>query len=457
MAPQFIGLFLWVVFFDQIPGETVGRTRILWPVGGAAVGGLLAYLLLYRTPALWGLRSRRPLAVVASRTFGVEGATVVPGLLLALVQVVWLALGVYYATALGLDGLERLGLLDPSYRNPIRVGSAELPGGLFVFTSLMWTLASALTGRYLMRVIAALMQVYPVLPALLLGTTAAVAMKGLPDYQVAMNATSGVASGWPVAAVVVQMILGFFSASALVCADWGAVARAERDVSLGGWVGVAFASWVVATLSVLCVAGAYTRYGLPAPPGPGSVRALAFTHALRTLIGGRTSGFMLIGFSLVALAPACYAASFLSERLNVLWPRVSRTRWTLSAAGVAWVLALSGVLGRLLPVFGVVGAVFAPVVGAMAADFLRSRGAWTHPRRGVNRPGVMAWVVGLVIGLTPVVGPTLGARDLASVQPAALFAFLAAFVTYLALAVLGFESPTEEAIGPGPREPAASE
>src|SRR5262249_14166113 len=156
-----------------------------------------------------------------------------------------------------------------------------------------------------------------------------VALRGLPDYQVAMARTAGTAGGPAVAAVAVQMVFGFFSAAALVCADWGVVARDERDVRLGGWVGVALASWVVATLSVLPAAGAFTRLG------PDTARALTFVQALRTLVAGKTAGFMLIGFALVALAPGCYAAFLLSERLNLLVPRVSRTRSALAGAAVA--------------------------------------------------------------------------------------------------------------------------
>jgi hypothetical protein len=448
LATQLIGLFLWVAFFDQVPAETLGRCRLLWPVAGAGIGGLLSYLLLYRPPALWGHRTGRPLAVVAARTFGVRGATWVPGLPLALVQVVWLAVAVQYGTALCLLGLELIGLLDPGYHRGLRLGAVNLPGPLFLFTALLWSFAAAFTGRYLVRVIAALMNVYPILPALLLGTTAAVAMRGLPEYQAAMSGlgdrTGGTAAGVAVALVAAQMVFGFFSSSALLCADWGAVLRGERDVKLGGWVGVVLASWVVATLSLLCVAGAFPRYGLPVPVGPGSWRALTFTESVRSLVGGKTAGFMLIGFGLTALAPACYASFLLGDRLNLIRPRVSRTRWTIVGALLAWLLVASGLVARLLPVFEVVGAVFAPALGAIAADYVRSRGRWTGARLGWSGPGLLAWLVGVVLGLTPVLGGLLGARRLANLQPAAVFAFAAAFLTYLVLGTLGSETAVVE-------------
>lgn len=445
LAPQLIGLFLWIAYFDQIPAETLGRSGLLWPVAGAAIGGILGYLCLYRSPALWGQRTGRPIAVLAARTFGVRGASWLPGLPFALVQVVWLAISTGYGTTLCLTGLELLGLLDPGFHRPVRVAGLDLPGHLFLIASLAWTLACSLTGRYLIRVISALMNVYPILPALLLGLTAAVALKGLPDYQAEVSriGSDGGEGGVVVALVVVQFVFAFFSAASLLAADWGAVCRRESDVKLGGWVGVTFASWVVATLALLSVAGAFTRYGLRVPVGPGSFSALTFSHAVRTLIGGKAGGMVLIGFGLTALAPACYSAHLLGEGLHTLQPRVSRTYWGVTGALIAWVLIVTGRVQHLLPVYSLIGAVFAPISGAIAADYVRSRGRWPAARRGWNGPGWLSWAVGLVVGLTPLVGSLLGNPRLAAIQPAAVFAFVFSFLTYLALALLGGESPDE--------------
>ena len=76
------------------------------------LAGLLCYLLLYRSPAMWGCSTGRPLGVIATSTFGVNGATWVPGLLLAGAAVVWLAVSADYATALSLRGLVLVRLLD---------------------------------------------------------------------------------------------------------------------------------------------------------------------------------------------------------------------------------------------------------------------------------------------------------------------------------------------------------
>ncbi len=375
-----------------------------------------------------------------------------PGLLLTLVQIVWLAVATRFATSLSLTGLELIGLLDPGFQRPLRIGSIELPGVLFLFTSLVWAFMAAFTGRYLVRVIAALMNIYPILPAFLLGMTAAVALRTIPDYQGRFARVAvgkfGSPEGWTAAVATVQMVFGFFSAAALLMAHWGIVAREKRDVTRGGWVGAAFAPWIVVTLALLCVAGAIPRWGMDVALGPAAYQRISFAQALRTLIGGKTAGGMLLAFGLVALAPACYAGYLIGDGLNQRVPRLSRSAWTVVGAVAAWLLVAAGVGGHLRPLFDVMGALFAPACGAIAADYLRSRGAWPGARRGWNGPGVLAWAVGVVIAATPLVAVSLGMKALASAQPAAVFGFLAAFTTYLVLAAIGSESPLEPTIGP---------
>ena len=92
-------------------------------------------------------------------------------------------------------------------------------------------------------------------------------------------------------------------------------------------------------------------------------------------------------------------------------------------------------------IFSLMGAAFAPMVAAMAADYVRHRGDWPGARRGVNLPGLIAWAVGLAVGLVPTIAAARGWDAGTRFQPAAVYAFLAAFLAYLALAGLGAEAP----------------
>jgi len=461
LAPNLIGLFLWVAFFDQIPRETLALGGVLWPVLGAGLGGLLCYLFLYHTPAEWGVATGRPLAVLATSTFGVEGATWVPGVLLALAQVAWLAVSTLYGTTLTLRGLVLLQLLDPKLLHVWVVGGWTLPGPLFLVASLAWCLQAAFVGRYLVRVIAALMNVYPALPALMLGLTTLLAFKGLRGFQAGTGGGGAAesAGGLPlplfVMLLTVQTVFGFFATAGLLSADWGAVTRDAGDVRRGGWVGVVFAPWVVATLAILTVAGAGGQRVARGPLATEAVRAIPYTAALETLVSGRAAGSMLVAFGLAALAPACYAAFFFSTRMNDTFPSVGKTRWTLALVAAGWLLLVSGGVGRTLDVFNVVGGLLAPVAGALAGDRVRAGGVWPGPRRGFNPPGWVAWVCGSALGLAPVAGRLGGFPAVASLQPAAVYGFLLAFLVYVLTAAVVGESPPDPRVAEAEADAAA--
>ncbi len=453
-----IGLFLWVAFYDQFPREVVGRGNLAWPVGGGVLGGLLGCALLYMSPALWSWRTGQTLDVTATRTFGVRGARWVPGGLIAAVQVVWIAIAVRYATALTMRGLELVGMLDPSARHLIVLGPhARLPGGLFLVTAFAWALSATLSGRYLVRVIGALMKVYPIVPAFMLGVSCLVALRGVPVYKaiaaaIPQQPDSLLTSVFLLLAAT-QMVFAFISAGALSGADLGAISKTEQDVRNGGWIGIAGSVAVILTLAALIVAGASGKLGVPFPVTATTGRTYTVTRAVEVLIGGRMAGVMLLMFGLAGLAPACFSSYVLGTRANELLPRVSRTKFTVAGAVLAWLLVIGGGVDRLYPVFGVVGASLAPVAGAIAADFSRSKGAWPGARAGVSWPGVVAWALGMVVGVVPVIAELVGNTRLARIQPASLFAFAVAYVAYSTLARMLGESPDQPPAGAPPASP----
>ena len=58
---------------------------------------------------------------------------------------------------------------------------------------------------------------------------------------------------------------------------------------------------------------------------------------------------------------------------------------------VSIVLAVTGLTGKVVEVFVVIGASFGPVCGAMMADYLLSGGKWSGPRAGFNPAGWISW------------------------------------------------------------------
>jgi cytosine permease len=270
---------------------------------------------------------------------------------------------------------------------------------------------------------------------------------------------------------MIQLVFGFFATSGATAADWGAVCRDARDVRLGGLVGVALAALVLATIPLITVAGALGRS--PAPPGLSAelaaqerleklsasrqsedvleparreVRAIGaedFTYrgVLQLGIGGYGGGAMLLILGMPLLGPSCFAPFLFGHRFAAAWPRWPRWAWSLIGGVAAWPLIATGMVRQLGPVFSLVGAMAAPVVGALAADSVRCRGTWPGPRRGVNRAGVLSWAVGFAVGLLPLIGAAIGSPPLRRFGPAAVFAFVAAFLAYALLSRVGLEPP----------------
>ncbi len=472
LAPQFITLFLWVAFYDRLAPSTLAVGGLAWSSLGALAGALGGYLLFYLVPATWGLGSRRGLIGVAAATFGRSGARWLPGGLLGLAQVGWFAAGNYYATTYMLEGLAACRLTGPPELTRDWHGWT-VAGPLVLTTALVWTFAFAATSRYLLRVIAAIMIVYPIVPAAALGFAMTRNLTGLGVFDVRAFADdalqpagdAGRQAFWAMA----QWVGAFLAASGLLAADWGASSRDTRDVRVGGLVGVVLAPTIVVILALATIAGTcgrrpptalvaaradFQRAQVMRGQGPVVDQArrdleaaqaaaparLTFDWALKEGIGGPLGGGLLIAFALASMAPAVYAAFLGGSRFAALASPPSQTLWTFLTAAAAYPLVILGVPGRPELFLTVMGAALAPVAGAMAADALLHRGRWPGERPGVNLAGFLAWGVGLVVGLLPVVGPLLGRPELGRVIPSTFLAGLAALTAYLLFAAIGLET-----------------
>ena len=167
LAPQLIGLFLWVVYFDQIPARDARpRRRRSGRSSGRRSGACSVTCCFIGPRRCGGWRRAGRSAVIATSTFGVRGATWVPGLLLAV------AAGRLAGRRDRLrDGAQPRGrwcCFGCSIRatsRRCRSAGERRRAFLFLVTSLLWCFAAAFVGRYLVRVIAALMNVFPVVPA----------------------------------------------------------------------------------------------------------------------------------------------------------------------------------------------------------------------------------------------------------------------------------------------------
>ena len=200
------------------------------------------------------------------------------------------------------------------------------------------------------------------------------------------------------------MVFGFFATSGLSSADWGAAARDAKDVKAGGWVGVAMASWVVATLAILTVCrrdrrssgdGRGRHVDVHGGPGIASRRPDRRGDAPAPRARGARAGVL----RLVRRVPSASTTT---------WPRVSRTKWTILAAGLAWLLLSGGWVGRLFDVFSLLGGLLAPRP-ARSRPTMSAPGASGRAREpGTTRPGCSPGPLGSIVGLAPLIGQVAG-------------------------------------------------
>ena len=182
----------------------------------------------------------------------------------------------------------------------------------------------------------------------------------------------------------------------------------------GGWVGVALAPWIIVTLALLCVAGALPRWGFDMRFGSTAYERFSFTQALRTLIGGKTAGGMVLGFGLVALragmlrkfpvrrrdepSPAPPVANRLDVRRRAR-SLVARHSWT----------------GRPSPTdFRHPRRNLRPGLRRDPRGLRAVARCVARRRVGWNGPGVLGWGVGVGIAATMVYAGMLGSKTTAA-------------------------------------------
>src|SRR6185437_12788717 len=85
-APAYAGIFLAVIFYQQMAENTLSQASVGTCLLGLLVGGLIAWGLFYYAPAMLGMKTGRPLYIVGTSTFGTQG-NYLPGFLMGLLQV----------------------------------------------------------------------------------------------------------------------------------------------------------------------------------------------------------------------------------------------------------------------------------------------------------------------------------------------------------------------------------
>lgn len=444
-APTYAGIFLWFVFWQDAAsgGRNTGGGVCTLPGGilshgvglallGLIVAALLCHFLFYLVPGLLGLKTGLPLYVVGTSTYGVQGGFLMPGFLMGLLQFGWLGVNAYFSSLL---------LSDTFGGNPVaqRV------------IAVLWAGGAAFVGLKGIQYVAKVATYLPLIPLAILLILVVKTIGSVGDFEpgVVVNAVKvnnakmvveAAAKGQTIQlptealgsigiiALVITYIVGFFATAGAAGVDFGTNSKDEKDVSLGGLVGIALATIVTGGLAILIAAGAH---GAANGADPTTLRA---TSLMGHIMGSEKTGkVMMFLLALAAFPPACFSSFIAANSFKTTLPKVNPFISVGVGTLVSIVLAVTGWAGTVIAVFGVIGASFGPVCGAMMVDYLLAGKKWAGPRAGFNAAGWISWVVGFAVGMAPLVG-------IADIPAAPLAAFVVGAVLYYVLAKAGLES-----------------
>lgn len=405
-APSYAGVFLWIAFYQTMAQGTIDRAGLGVCIAALAAAALICYALFYYVPGLLGMKTGFPLYVVGSSTFGTTGGYALPGLFMGLLQVGWFAVGTFFSTKYILTGL----------------GLDATPGtALFWTVAAIWTYVMATIGILGIGYVAKASLFLNAIPFFMILVVFLQVKDGIGSHQVTNP------NNWGAFTTILQTVIGFFATAGAAGVDFGMNSRDERDVRMGGLVGIAGAILYAGGLPLLSVAGARAL--------DPSITSFSY-DAVISSIGGVMATAMFFLFALASIVPACFCAFIAGNSFSTMLPGVSRSLSTLVGVTVALLLAGTGVAADLGSVFGLVGASFGPICGAMVADYLLSGRKWAGPRQGINWAGYGAWAVGFIVGISPQLGLDL------PLHPLALASFAVGFIVYVLLAKAGLQPAT---------------
>jgi len=276
-----------------------------------------------------------------------------------------------------------MGLLQFGWVAVNTYGSTMAMNTMFNFSGIplylvmcVWAVAAVVCALKGIQYVAKFSTYLPLIPLAILLVLLAKTIGGVSSFDAeAFTKAHVIAGKAPLSPIMVlafalTFIVGFFATAGAAGVDFGTSARNKRDVQLGGLVGVSLA--------------------------------------------------------ITAFPSACFSSLIAANSIKTTLPKVNP--WISCGIGcvVALALAISGVAGKCVAIFGFIGASFGPICGAIAMEYVLSKGRWSGPRAGFNPAGWLSWALGFLVGVQPNFEAQCG-----FVIPAApVFAFVVGAVVY---------------------------
>jgi cytosine permease len=337
---------------------------------------------------------------------------------MGLLQIGWYSVGTFYATKLMLGAF----------------GRSDQIGPLFVIVAIVWGYIFALFGAFGIKYVATISSYLPWVAVAMLGIAGVCALPHVADFKFTPPAEGpGALAG---VCLIIQLVIGFFATAGAAGVDFGTSSRDANDVKMGGLTGIMLSIIVAGGLGIIIVAGA-----LGIDP---SVKPVVF--ASLPVVSPGVAKVMLLLLAIGSMAPACFCSSIIGNSLSTMMPSMGRVKLTMAGATIGIALAATGVAGKLEIFFGLIGASFGPICGAIVADYLLSGRKWAGPREGVSIAGYVAWIAGFLVGICN--NPALGNHAvLPGWHPTGVYSFIVGFVVYAVLAKAGLQGKTVELPG----------
>lgn len=458
-AQTYAGVMLWFVFWQSLVSAGGAPGGILSAGVGVALLGivlaaLICHFLFFLVPGLLGMRNGLPLYIIGTSTYGVQGGLIMPGFLMGALQFGWL----------GVNAFAVARLLCQCFG-----WTAEAPAFGHAVLATLFAILAAFMGLKGIQYVARVATYLPIIPVVVLLLLVAKTAGGLasfspekvmnPPTAAAVQAEAGAKAeasspaktdaaapaakeepkGLPwylVLAVISSYIVGFFATAGAAGVDIAMSNRDERDVQLGGFTGITVATIFAAGLAVLIVAGAHGQ-GVDLSKLTKDMNPLNPVDLMQSsIIGGTTANLIMILLAISSFPGACFSAFIAVNSFKTTMPKVNPYVSVGIGTLASIAMAVTGVAGKVDWVFGMIGASFGPICGAMVADYLLSGKKWAGPRAGFNMAGWISWAVGFAIGadIIPGIKGTIPALP--------VVAFAIGFVLYIALAKAGLVSKT---------------
>lgn len=466
---------------------------------GIVVAAFLCHFLCYLAPALMGMKSGFGLSVVGTSTYGVQGGFLMPGFLMGALQFGWLGVNGYFssllltsiplgkeaiggpihlgvgvvwiilATFVGMKGLKYVGMIasytpiipfavlmlllfktiggvgafDPSTFTKAAIDKAQIAAVANELSAKSGAVAPAELAAKLAPIAAAVAQDATETPEIVeevvvveaeIAAPASVVTEGISEVKPVTlfgNGTLGVLS------LICAYAIGFFATAGAAGVGFGSNHKDASAIQNAGFVGIIGATSFAGIIALIAVAG-FSGLNKDNPAiwaGIYNVPAL-----FEAILGKGTANLCMFGLALAAFPSACFPTVVAADAFKTTFPKVN----PLISCGIgvfaAILLVITQYAGEAAAVFGVIGASFGPICGAMTADYILSGCKWAGPRAGYNPAGWISWIVGFAVGSATLIVTKFGGAMPFEIPCPPLSAIIVGFVLYWVLAKAGLES-----------------